>query len=72
MATIHMWDIEKMLVIGCSSAEALDDGCVMLFAPNIEGVRITVAVTRRSKRSDRSASNLSALSIEGQATIETA
>jgi hypothetical protein len=42
-----------------------------VIAPNVEGVRITVAVTRRS-RSGRSASNLSALSIEDQATIETA
>ena len=42
-----------------------------VIAPNVEGVRITVAVTRRSKV--RSAGvNLSALSIEGQAIIETA
>ena|SRR5271170_4921055 len=60
-----------MLVIGCSSAEALGDRCVMLLQQNVEGVRITVAVTRRSKV--RSAGvNLSALSIEGQAAIETA
>src|SRR5271163_3820352 len=60
-----------MLVIGCSSAEAPGDRCVMLLHQNVEGVRITVAITRRSKV--RSAGvNLSALSIEGQVTIETA
>ena len=42
-----------------------------VIAPNVEGVRITVAVTRRS-RSDRSASICLPLSIEGQVTIETA
>ena len=51
-----------MFVIGCSSAEALGDRCVMLLHQNVEGVRITVG--RYEKAKVRSAGvNLSALSI---------